>query len=291
MHSLFCIQLHAKLVLSLTSKVAIVRGERAHDPVFEALDLVDYKTALSGWKTIIIKVNFITVKTWDTGATTDPMVVEAIIQTLKNLDVEIYVVESDATMTSADKAFEATGMREMAERNGVKCLNLRHVKDRVKIMVPQGETLNSVTVPRIVTESAVVSAAKLKTHMATKVTLGMKNMFGLLPDKLKGKYHAKGINKVIVDVNTALKSSLTVIDGFVGMEGRGPSGGKPVQMDLIIAGKDPVATDATASRVMGFDPHEISHIRRAYEKGLGNIDDIEVLGEKLENVARTFLRV
>ena len=277
-------------MVQLASKVAIVKGERGHEPVFKALDLVDYETALSGWSTVLIKVNFITVKTWDTGATTDPIVVEAIIERLKNLNVKIYVVESDATMTSADKAFEATGMREMAERNGVECLNLRHVKDRVKIEVPHGETLNSMTVPRIVTESAIVSAAKLKTHMSTKVTLGMKNMFGLLPDKLKGKYHLKGISKVIVDINTVLKSSLTVIDGFVGMEGRGPSDGTPVKMDLIIAGKDPVATDATASRIMGFDPHEISHIRKAYEKGLGNIDDIEILGEKLENVTRTFQR-
>jgi uncharacterized protein (DUF362 family) len=274
----------------LTSKVAIVKGKRSDEPVFKALDLVDYKTALSGWDTVLIKVNFITVKTWDTGATTDPIVVEAIIERLKNLHVRIYVVESDATMTSADKAFEATGMREMCERNGVECLNLRHVKDRVKIDVPNAETLKSITVPRIVTESAVVSAAKLKTHMSTTVTLGMKNMFGLLPDKLKGKYHMKGINKVIVDINTVLKPALTVIDGFVGMEGRGPSDGTPVQMDLIIAGSDPVATDATGCRVMGFDPHEISHIRKAYEKGLGNIDDVQVLGEKLDDVARTFLR-
>ncbi len=274
----------------MASKVAIVKGERGHEPVFKALDLVDYEAALSGRSTVLIKVNFITVKTWDTGATTDPMVVEAIIERLKNLNVKIYVVESDATMTNADKAYEATGMREMVQRNGVEFLNLRHVKDRVKIEIPQCETLGSVTVPRIVTESAIISAAKLKTHMSTDVTLGMKNMFGLLPDKFKGKYHVQGISKVIVDINTVLKSSLTVIDGFVGMEGRGPTDGKPVKMDLIVAGKDPVATDATASRIMGFDPHEISHIRRAHEKGLGNIDDIEILGEKLQNVTRTFQR-
>ena len=122
--------------------------------------------------------------------------------------------------------------------------------------------------PRIVTESAVISAAKMKTHMATKVTLGMKNMFGLLPDKFKVKFHAKGISKVIVDINTVIKPALTVIDGFVAMEGRGPTDGTPVKMDLIIAGKDVVATDATAARVMGFDPAEISHIRTAAQKGL-----------------------
>jgi uncharacterized protein (DUF362 family) len=272
------------------SKVAIAKGERGHEPVFRALDLIDYESALSGWKQVLIKVNFITVETWDTGATTDPMVVEAIIKKLKNLPVKISVVESDATMTNADKAFEVTGMKEMCQRNDVQCLNLRHVKDRVKIDIPNCETLGSITVPRIVKESAIISAAKLKTHMATKVTLGMKNMFGLLPDKFKGKYHAKGISKVIVDVNNVLKPVLTVIDGFVGMEGRGPSGGTPVKMDLIIAGNDVVATDATAARIMGFDPVEIAHIRKAHEKGLGNIGEMEILGSKLDDVRRVFKR-
>jgi len=272
------------------SKVAIVKGKRGHEPVFQALDLIDYKSAFSGWKKILIKVNFITTKTWDTGATTDPVVVEAIIKKLKELPVEVYVVESDATMTNADKAFEVTGMKEMCERNGIECLNLRHEKEKIKIDIQNGETLKRITVPQIVTESAIISAAKLKTHTATGVTLGMKNMFGLLPDKLKSKYHLQGISKVIVDINTVLRSALTVIDGFVGMEGRGPVGGTPVQMDLIVAGKDPVATDSTACRAMGIEPHEIKHIFKAYQKGLGNIDDIEMVGEKLENVTRLFKR-
>ena len=272
----------------MTSKVAVVKGERGHEPVFKALDLIDFKKALAGRDTVLIKINFICEKTWDTGATTDPIVVEAIIKKLSGLPVKVYVVESDATMTNADKAYVATGMKEMCERNGVEFLNLRHQKDKVTLKIPNGETMKNVKVPRIVTESAIISAAKLKTHMATTVTLGMKNMFGLLPDKFKGKFHAKGISSVVVDINSVLKPALTVIDGFVGMEGRGPVDGTPVKMDLIIAGTDAVATDATASRIIGFDPNKIKHIRRANEKGLGNMNDIEVVGEKIENVTRPF---
>jgi uncharacterized protein (DUF362 family) len=270
-----------------SSVVAVVKGERGHAPVFKALDLINYKKALAGYDKVLIKVNFITTKTWDTGATTDPIVVEAIIKKLEDLPVKVYVVESDATITNADKAFEMTGMKDMCSRNGVEWLNLRYIKDKVKLAVPNGEVLKSITVPRLVTESAVISAAKLKTHVDTGVTLGMKNMFGLLPDKFKGKYHLKGISKVVVDINTVLKSALTVIDGFVGMEGEGPIDGTPVQMNLIIAGTDPVATDATACRVMGINPYEIKYIRKAYEKGLGS-SEAQVLGEKLETVKRPF---
>ena len=269
--------------------VAVVRGERGHEPVFKALDLIDYRNALAGYDTVLIKVNFITTKTWDTGATTDPIVVEAIIKKLADLPVKVYVVESDAMITNADKAFEVTGMKDMCRRNGVEWLNLRHVEDKVTLAVPKGEVLKTVTVPRLVTESAVISAAKLKTHVDTDVTLGMKNMFGLLPDKFKGKYHLKGISKVVVDINTVLKPALTVIDGFVGMEGNGPIDGTPVPMNLIIAGTDPVATDATAAQIMGFNPYEITHIRKAHEKGLGK-SEAQILGGKLETVKRSFKR-
>ena len=274
----------------VSSQVAIVKGERGFEPVYKALDLVDYKTALAGYSRVLIKVNFINTMTWDSGATTDPIVVEAIINRLKELPVEVIVVESDASMTNADKAFEATGMSEMCSRQGVKYLNLRHEKDKVKLQVPNGDALKDITVPRIVTESAIISAAKMKTHMATKVTLGMKNMFGLLPDKMKFVYHAKGISKVIVDINSVIKPNLVVVDGFVAMEGKGPTDGDPVKMDLIVAGRDAVATDATCARIMDIDPHDISHIRSAAEKGLGNIDDVEIIGEKVEDIKHPFKR-
>ncbi len=272
------------------SKVAIVKGPRDHEPVYKALDLIDYGDALEGWDRVLIKVNFITTKSWDTGATTDPVVVEAIIRRLQELPVEVLVVESDATVTNATKAFQVTGMAEMCERNGVEWLNLRHVEDRVELPIPEGLALDKITVPRIVAESAVISAAKLKTHSETGVTLGMKNMFGVLPDKFKGRYHIRGMHKVILDINRAVKPVLTVIDGFVAMEGMGPVHGSPVQMEAIIAGRDVVATDATASRVMGFDPNKIGHIRMAHKAGLGEMENIEIVGEPLDAVARAFKR-
>jgi uncharacterized protein (DUF362 family) len=274
--------------ISALSRVAVVKGERGHGPIYQALDLIDFREALIGWDRALIKVNFITTKTWDTGATTDPIVVEAIIQKMKELPVEVYVVESDATMTNADRAFRATGMEEMCERNGVGWINLRRAGDNVELKIPDGKALSSIKVPRIVTESAIINAAKLKTHSETQVTLGMKNMFGLLPEK--GRYHFRGMHRVIADINSVLRPALTVIDGFIAMEGRGPVHGTPVRMDTIIAGTDVVATDATACRVMGFDPHLVDHIRMAHERGLGEVDGVEVVGDGIEAVKRAFER-
>ncbi len=270
------------------SRVAVVKGRRGHEPVFRALDLIGFKEVLADFDRVLIKVNFIVNKVWDTGATTDPIVVEAIIKRLKDLSIKVQVVESDATITNATRAFKATGMAEMCKRNGVEWINLRCLTEKVDIPIERGSALKKITVPRLVKDSAIISAAKMKTHTAIKVTLGMKNMFGLLPDKLKFKYYLKGISKVIADINTVLRPAVTIIDGFIAMEGKGPSRGNPIQMNTIIAGNDPVAADATACRVMGFDPHRISHIRRAYENNLGEIDLIDIMGDGIEAVKKDF---
>lgn len=269
------------------SKVALVKGERNVATVEKAIELAGSLKELTG-KPVLIKVNFIAIKTWETGATTDPVVVEGIIKALKPVNENIAVVESDATFTNCEKAAQATGIKLLCEKYKIPFINLRHTKDKVTITVPNPETLSKITLPKIVLNSHIISAAKLKTHEETIVTLGLKNMFGLMPDKLKAKYHMRNIHKVIVDLNKIVKSSFTVIDGFIGMEGKGPVHGKPVKMDLIIAGKDPVATDAVAAQVMGFNPNNIYHIRRLSELGIGKISDIEIVGENLDNIKRNF---
>jgi uncharacterized protein (DUF362 family) len=173
-----------------------------------------------------------------------------------------------------------------------KFINLRKEKERVDLEMPNPEVLRRIRVPKIVADSAIINSAKLKTHRQTGVTLGMKNMFGLLPDKFKAKYHAFNISKVVVDINSVLKPSLTVVDGFYGLEGPCPVSGYPVKMNLITAGREVVAVDATACRVMGIDPFEIYHIRQAYEKEFGEMtqDRIQLVGNSIEEVARKFRR-
>jgi uncharacterized protein (DUF362 family) len=271
------------------SSVALVKGERGLESVYRALDLIPYKDAFNDWDRVLIKVNFITTKDWSTGATTDPVMVEALVNRLRDMGKEVIIVESDAQTTNADKAWVASGMDEMGKRLDVPFVNMRHVDEKVELEVKGGRVLKKIKVAKIATESAIVSAAKLKTHMSTNVTLGMKNMFGMLTTKFKGKYHLRGMDKVVHDIAVTLPPQLTVIDGFVAMEGRGPVHGKPVQMDTVIASTDVVGADATASRIMGFNPERINHIRWADESGLGTMSP-EVVGDSIESVKRIFER-
>jgi uncharacterized protein (DUF362 family) len=271
------------------SKVAVIKGGRSVETVLKALKpIIDPEKCVD--KPIMIKVNFISIKKWDTGATTDPIVVEALIRFFKPYNDQIFVVESDATITKADEAARATGIIDLCQKYNISFQNLGKYPEMVEIKVPNPETLSTIRFPKIVLQSHVISAAKMKTHSDTKVTLGLKNMFGLLTDRPKSRYHSLGISNVIVDINAVFRPILTVIDGFIAMEGSGPVSGSPIKMDLVITGRDVVATDAVASKIMGFEPTEIHHIKRVAELGLGNIENIELIGEDLKKVARKFKR-
>lgn len=273
------------------SRVAIAKGERSLETVNKAIGLIQFQDALKDWERVLIKVNFITTKNWETGATTDPMVVEALVHRLRELGKEAIIVESDAQTTNADKAWVASGMNKLGERLDVPFINMRHADEKVELEVPGGRVLKKIKVAKIATESAIISAAKLKTHMGTKVTLGLKNMFGMLTTKFKGQFHIRGIDKVIHDINKTIPPQVTVIDGFIAMEGRGPVHGNPVKMDTIIASIDPVAADAIGSRVMGFEPKEIDHIRWSHESGIGTMENIDVVGDSVESVRQIFKRM
>jgi len=273
--------------LTVASQVAVFKGARSLEIVKKAIKAIHIHDIILN-DPILIKVNFITTKTWETGATTDPIIVEALVQEMSKINKDISIVESDATLTQADHAAKASGILDLCDKYGIQFKNLSKIKDQITIKIPDYESIKQITIPQIVLESQIISAAKMKTHMDTTVTLGLKNMFGLLPDKNKNKFHSKGISKVIVDINRVLRPTAVVIDGFVAMEGNGPVSGIALQMDLVLSGIDPVSTDATASRIMGFDPHRIYHIRRCYDNGLGEIDSIAILGEKINNIKKKF---
>ena len=112
-----------------------------------------------------------------------------------------------------------------------------------------------------------VSVAKLKTHHWTGATLSMKNLFGLVPSGIygwpKNVLHWAGIHECIADLHAAFPRQFALVDGIVGMEGNGPIQGVARPAGLLIAGRDPVAVDATCCRVMGIDPLQVRYLQLA----------------------------
>ena len=88
----------------------------------------------------------------------------------------------------------------------------------------------------------------------------------------------------------AFPAHLAILDGFTGMEGEGPTQGKPVDLRLALASTDFIAADSIGSRIMGFDPMEVGYLHHAMAGGLGEgaLDRIRILGERLEDCIRPF---
>jgi len=266
------------------SIVSIVKGERGVKPVFRAIELIPFRQALAPHETILVKPNLITGHPFQTGITTDPIVVEAVIMKIMELDKKAIVVETEGGITSPDEAIIETGMMEVIDRLGSEYVNMGKLDDKVELEVERPRAIEKFKVARIAVESAIITVPSMKTLHHTTITMGLKNMFGMLTTRNKYSMHQFGTNNFIYDICKTLPPTLSVIDGFYGKSGSGPWSGIPVKMDTIIASADPVAADATAARCIGIDPYTIDHVRWLHEAGVGEITDIQVVGDGIDAV-------
>lgn len=220
---------------------------------------------------VLIKPNLCSIKSHETGTTTDPRIVEEIIKYLKNtFDVsDISIVESDGSQVLADLAFELLGYRRIADKLDVKLVNLSKVPFSIKIF-PENVFVKKIKVPEIFQEvDFFISVPKIKTHMDCYMTCALKNQYGCNPYWRKTIYH-KHLDDAIVDFNAAFKPDMVVVDGIVAMDGRkGPTDGVPLRMNTLIVGRDSVAIDHFVSTLMGIDPSKVQYIVEAERRGLG----------------------
>jgi uncharacterized protein (DUF362 family) len=268
--------------------VAIARGEDPRHMVFDALQRIKAAQVVKPTDRVVLKPNYVEPRMPDTGVTTDPRVIEAVVEWLQSVGVrDITIAESSWNRVNTDRAFRLVGLPEMAARLGVRLLNL-YDDERVEVEIPNAHSLDRVGLARSVLEATcLITIPKLKCHCMAYVTLGIKNLMGaVLPDK---EAMHRGLSGRLCDLATVLRAKLTVIDGLIGGE-RHENAGDPVKTDVIIAGRDPVATDAVGSMVMGIDPTRVEHLRLCAEAGLGEHrpDHIRVLGTPLSDVRKAY---
>jgi hypothetical protein len=130
----------------------------------------------------------------------------------------------------------------------------------------------------------------MKTHDQLLVTLGVKNLKGVIPKPWKRNFHKIGVVKAIVDLSRVVPIDLTVLDAINAMEGLGPSFGDIVPLNTVMASKDLWSLDLAASRVMGFELEELDYLKAGLKLGLFDPKKLEVVGEPIEKVARKFKR-
>ena len=256
--------------------------------VREALDLIGAARLVAPAGRIVLKPNYVEPHRPETGTTTDPRVIEAVIAWLQELGAaDITVAESSWERERTQRAFEMVGLPELARRRGVKLLNLWD-DEHVEVDIAGALSLKEVVLPRTVLEAdCLISLPKLKCHSMSYVTLGIKNLMGaVFPDKALMHHQ---LHRRLRDLATVLRAKLTVIDGLVGSE-RHETSGSPVETNVIIAGADPVAADAVGAMVMRIDPTKVDHLRLCSEAGLGEHrpDYITLLGEPVARVCQPY---
>jgi uncharacterized protein (DUF362 family) len=244
---------------------------------------------------VVIKPNFVE---FDPRGVinTHPVLVAATTQVLRRLGARsVTVAEGPGHRRDNGYLLMASGLLEALRDIGAPYTDLN--RDRVREVVARASfsPLGTLWLPETILDAdVVISMPKLKTHHWAGVTLSMKNLFGIMPGAVygwpKNVLHWAGIEQSILDISATMpRAPFTIVDGIVGMEGNGPIQGTAVAAGVLLFGADPVAVDATATRVMGLLPERIPHIAEAGRfHGNSDGDRIEQIGETIESVQRNF---
>ncbi len=270
------------------SQVAISKGTNPIETTVEALKMVKpyVDRILSVKRPILIKPNYLNSKHPSTGITTDSRVIEGVVKFLREQEIGDIIIGEGSGFADTFEAFKVAGVDAVAERWNVKLVDLNR-DEFVEVYPPNSLLLKKVKVAKTALDCTIISVPKLKPHRIATVTLSLKNMMGALASK--GSMHTGSLSRNIVDLASVLRPGISVVDGIIAGEGH-ESSGNPVEMNLVIAGTDPVAVDAVGAAVMGISPMDVKHLVLAQEKGLGTCDlgQITLVGEPLEKVKRVF---
>jgi len=282
------------------TKVSIVKTGKSPDypavmaAVREAVELVGgIKDIIKPGQLVLIKPNLVASPgTKESGACTWPEVSRAVADLVRELGARPVIAESSAAGVKTEVVMEEAGYFALRDM-GYEVVNLDEAP-LAEVSVPGGSGIYEpmLTFELALQADVIISVPTLKCHDQTEITCAMKNLKGLLPDKMKKKFHQEGLFEGVCDLMRAFKPRLAVVDAIICQEGVGPIFGDPVEMNLILASKDLVAVDAVSGRLIGYEPEEVMLTTMGAEVGLGVMaaDQIEVVGQALESVSRRFVR-
>jgi uncharacterized protein (DUF362 family) len=257
------------------SRVAILPvgeySEKLEGLLWEGLKLFHLQVA---GKSILLKPNLMD---YIPGAeiNTHPLLVIAAVECFRRLGAKrVIVAEGPGHQRDTQLVLRATGLERLLREHRIPFVDLN--RDEVAKIPLRADysRLKHLWVPHTVLEAdLIVSMPKVKTHHWSGVTLGMKNMFGVVPGVKygwpKNLLHWRGIQQSIVDLVATVPIHFVIADAIVCMEGNGPLAGTARRLDRIVLSDDPVAADATSARMMGLVPERIPHIEET-AKFLGN---------------------
>lgn len=235
--------------------------------------------ALGGMKAFVKSGNTVVVKPnigWDRkpeyAANTHPTVVKTVVEECLAAGAKKVKV-FDNTCNDARRCYESSGIQAVLK--GMKNVDMKHVEsERFKKTVLNGRFLKEWPLyDEALAADVFINVPIAKHHGLTGLTLGLKNIMGIMGDN-RGYIH-RSIEDALADVNRIVRSHLTIIDATRILTAHGPQGGnlKDVKvLNRVIASRDIVAADAYATTFFGMNPQDLSTTVAAYKRGLGEMD-------------------
>lgn len=269
-----------------------VRIDAALDEIFAAFPIAG---AVSG-KTVLIKANLLAAHQPEKAATTHPALVSALAKRLYACGaVSVTIGDSPGgifTHAAVDTIYRITGMKQAAEESGAR---LNDDFSETEVVSPDGaKTMRLASYVR--SADVIISFAKLKTHTYARMTGAVKNLYGAVAGLEKAKYHAKlpertEFAKLICDICDIVAPDFSLIDGVVGMEGKGPGTGDPKPAGLLIAAQNPHCADLAAARLIGMSPARIPILQESIRRGYApeQPEQLTIIGLPLQQAAVRFL--
>jgi uncharacterized protein (DUF362 family) len=228
--------------------------------------------------TVLLKpnVSFPNPSAW--GSTTSPEAVKTAAQMALEAGAGRVIV-ADNTMRQGTLCFDRSGLTgALSLMQNVKVLPIQQESFFEEISVPNGKALSTVQIARLARKADVlINMPCAKSHAATDVSFGLKNLMGLVWDR--SYFHeSTDLDAAIAELAAVIRPALTICDASRALLTAGPTGpGKVAELRTVIAGTDPVAVDAFVLGLAAWnnrtlEPSSVKHIRLAYELGLGELD-------------------
>ncbi len=227
---------------------------------------------------VVIKANIAWARTPDQACTNNPDLLYALVKMCYENGASRVAVW-DHTCDSHQFAFIRSGLKEAGQKAGAEVLSGHGRNAYKQVEIPNGRKLKTAEVLRDILEADIfINFPIPKHHFATELTLGMKNLVGIVWDM--EQLHKIDIHQCIADVNSLRKPDLVVMDAIKILTANGPKGpGKTESPREVIASTDIVAVDAYAAAFFKhpktdkpFRPEEVRFVKHAYDMGLGQID-------------------
>ena len=263
----------------------IVKIFKATEGMSEPLRKAVKDAEVRGKRRIFVKPN-LSHPEYVAGVVTDPELAYELVSLLRDRAEEVVVGESDGFNYPCRLAFEKTGMANAVEKAGGTVINLSEDKV-VKVKFQNSGPIKQLFLPKTLLDAdAVVNLPLMKTHEFMMYSGAIKNLFGCVPSNKRIYLHPY-LTEVFYRIYTLLKPQLTIMDARVGIEGNGPTKGKPVKTDLMLTSNCSLATDVIATRIMGLNWKE-TYLHYIAQKVGFREDMVSFQGLRVADVTRKF---